>query len=220
MRDPLAPVAGGQATAIARRAYSKSRFDCSSPGSARHRLRNSCATLERSNGRPWDIWRGLSSTPPEAVNSSDPQIAGWLQQLHNMRATTSTEAADLRSSAAHTTLDNQAFGPAANGIQGRTAASRRVHMTVEHGRYAEPIQDVPGATPPWAPVVVYRQASRDEHGDWLVVSLLDRDSYRAAADAELELSAIPPATRDALGAVIGSTVASVINIDNSPDRED
>lgn len=60
-----------------------------------------------------------------------------------------------------------------------------------------------------APVVIYRRAATNEHGAWLVVSLVDRDTYRAARRARYTLAAAPPAVRDFVNTVVEGTVASV-----------
>jgi hypothetical protein len=80
--------------------------------------------------------------------------------------------------------------------------------------------DVPGAPPaepflaieprdPKAPAVIYRHATGDEPGKWLVVSLMNRDDYRAAINAELALAAAPPPIRELVNAAVAGTVATV-----------
>ena len=80
--------------------------------------------------------------------------------------------------------------------------------------------DVPGAPPaepflaiepgdPKAPAVIYRHATGDEPGKWLVVSLMNRDDYRAALKAELALAAAPPNIRELVNAVVAGSVATV-----------
>src|ERR1700722_7278201 len=80
--------------------------------------------------------------------------------------------------------------------------------------------NLPGAPPaepflvkepsdPSAPVVIYRRATTDEQGKWLVVSLMNRDDYRAARQAEQILAAAPPAVRNLVKTVIGGTVATI-----------
>ena len=79
--------------------------------------------------------------------------------------------------------------------------------------------DLPGAPPaepflakepndPRAPVVIYRRATTDEEGDWLVVSLMNRDDYRAARQAEQALATTPPAVRELVNGVVAGTVAT------------
>ncbi len=79
--------------------------------------------------------------------------------------------------------------------------------------------DLPGAPPgePFlakeptdsnAPVVIYRRATPAEPGKWLVVSLMSRDDYRAARQAEQALATAPPAVRQFVQQVVG-TVAAV-----------
>jgi hypothetical protein len=80
--------------------------------------------------------------------------------------------------------------------------------------------NLPGAPPaepflakeprdPGAPAVIYRRTTTDEPGEWLVVSLMNRDDYRAARQAEQTLAAAPPAVRDFVNAVVAGTVATV-----------
>jgi hypothetical protein len=87
--------------------------------------------------------------------------------------------------------------------------------------FAKPGQriDLPGAPPaepflakepsdPDAPAVIYRRATPDEPGEWLVVSLMNRADYRAAQQAEQELAAYPPAIREIVNAAVAGTVAT------------
>lgn len=60
---------------------------------------------------------------------------------------------------------------------------------------------------PAAPAVIYRRTATDETGDWLVVSLMNRDGYRAARQAEQELANYP-AARNIVNAVVAGTVAT------------
>lgn len=89
---------------------------------------------------------------------------------------------------------------------------------------AEPGQrvDFPGVTPPApfhakeptdraAPVVIYRatvRGERGEHGDLVVVGLMERDVYDAARRAQHQLGAEPPSIRDAVNAVVAGTVST------------
>ena len=80
--------------------------------------------------------------------------------------------------------------------------------------------DLPGAPPgePFlvleprgdldAPAVIYRHATADEPGKWLVVSLMNRDDYRAARQAEQALAATPPAIREFVNGVVAGTVGT------------
>lgn len=80
--------------------------------------------------------------------------------------------------------------------------------------------DLPGSPPaepflakeprdPDAPAVIYRRATPGESGDWLVVSLMGRSDYRAARQAEQQLTTYPPAVRDFVKAVVAGTVGTV-----------
>jgi hypothetical protein len=80
--------------------------------------------------------------------------------------------------------------------------------------------DLPGAPPaepflsveprdPDAPAVIYRHATNGEPGKWLVVSLMNRDDYRAARQAEQALAATPPAVRELVNGVVAGTVGTV-----------
>jgi hypothetical protein len=57
-----------------------------------------------------------------------------------------------------------------------------------------------------APALIYRRATTGEPGNWLVVSLMKRDDYRAARQAEHELNNHP--ARDFVYAVLADTVAA------------
>jgi hypothetical protein len=59
-----------------------------------------------------------------------------------------------------------------------------------------------------APAVIYRRATTNESGEWLVVSLLNREDYRAARRAEEELAAYPPGVRELVHAVVAGTVST------------
>ena len=61
---------------------------------------------------------------------------------------------------------------------------------------------------PDAPVVIYRRTTPDEQGDWLVVSLMNRDDYHAARRAEQTLASAPPAVRDLVNVVAGTVATS------------
>jgi hypothetical protein len=115
-----------------------------------------------------------------------------------------------------------AAGTAFSGLQA-TAPSQAVAVNEAindiNVRPGQPI-DLPGAPPaepflakepndPRAPVVIYRRATTDEEGDWLVVSLMNRDDYRAARQAEQTLALAPPAVRNFVNTVVGGTVASI-----------
>jgi hypothetical protein len=80
--------------------------------------------------------------------------------------------------------------------------------------------DLPGAPPaepflsveprdPDAPAVIYRHATNGEPGKWLVVSLMNRDDYHAARQAEQALAATPPAVRELVNGVVAGTVGTV-----------
>lgn len=73
---------------------------------------------------------------------------------------------------------------------------------------AEPfLAEEPGVS--GAPVVIYRRTTPEEAGDWLVVSLMKRDDYRAARRAEVALAATPPAFREFVDTLVAGSVASV-----------
>jgi len=61
---------------------------------------------------------------------------------------------------------------------------------------------------PDAPAVLYRHAANGEPGKWLVVSLMNREDYRAARQAEQALATTPPAVRDLVNGVVAGTVAT------------
>lgn len=97
-------------------------------------------------------------------------------------------------------------------------------ITVKAG---QPI-DLPGAPPeapflakeppdPDAPAVIYRHAVIGEQGKWLVVSLMNRDDYRATRRAERELAAYPLPVQDLVRRVM-STVAdtAATNVNAEP----
>jgi plasmid stabilization system protein ParE len=79
-------------------------------------------------------------------------------------------------------------------------------------RSPEPLRVVESESPR-APVVVYRHTARGERGDWLVVSLMDRDSYWAAMHAERELAGFPPATQRIINTAVGTATAASIYFD-------
>jgi hypothetical protein len=60
-----------------------------------------------------------------------------------------------------------------------------------------------------APVVIYRRTTPEEQGDWLVVSLMKPDDYRAARHAEEVVANAAPAVRKLVNAVVAGTVATV-----------
>lgn len=62
---------------------------------------------------------------------------------------------------------------------------------------------------PDAPAILYRRATPDEEGDWLVVSLLDRDDYRALRQAEQDLAAYPPPIQGIVRAALAGTVSAL-----------
>jgi len=89
------------------------------------------------------------------------------------------------------------------------------HITAADGRRI----DLPGAPAgepflaieprqPDAPAVIYRHAANGEPGKWLVVSLMNREDYRAARQAERALASTPPAVRDLVNGVVAGTVAA------------
>jgi hypothetical protein len=84
--------------------------------------------------------------------------------------------------------------------------------------------DLPGAPPgepflakeprdPEAPAVIYRHATIEEQGEWLVVSLMGRDDYNAARRAERELATYPPTVQQFVRSVVG-TVANTVSTAN------
>ena len=61
---------------------------------------------------------------------------------------------------------------------------------------------------PDAPAVIYRHATNGEPGKWLVVSLMNREDYRAARQAEQALATTPPAIRELVNGIVAGTVAT------------
>jgi hypothetical protein len=97
------------------------------------------------------------------------------------------------------------------------AASEAINnITAREGRRSD-LPGAPAAEPflaieprdPDAPAVIYRHAANGEPGKWLVVSLMNRDDYRAARQAEQALAATPPAVRELVNGVVAGTVATV-----------
>jgi hypothetical protein len=90
------------------------------------------------------------------------------------------------------------------------------NITAREGRRID-LPGAPAAEPflaieprdPDAPAVIYRHAANGEPGKWLVVSLMNRDDYRAARQAEQALAATPPAVRELVNGVVAGTVATV-----------
>jgi hypothetical protein len=89
------------------------------------------------------------------------------------------------------------------------------HITAADGRRID-LPGAPAAEPflaieprdPDAPAVIYRHAANGEPGKWLVVSLMNREDYRAARQAERALATTPPAVRDLVNGVVAGTVAT------------
>jgi len=89
------------------------------------------------------------------------------------------------------------------------------HITAAGGRRID-LPCAPAAEPflsieprdPDAPAVIYRHAANGEPGKWLVVSLMNREDYRAARQAERALAATPPAVRELVNGVVAGTVAT------------
>ncbi len=90
------------------------------------------------------------------------------------------------------------------------------NITAREGRRID-LPGAPAAEPflaieprdPDAPAVIYRHAANGEPGKWLVVSLMNRDDYRAARQAEQALAATPAAVRELVNGVVAGTVATV-----------
>jgi hypothetical protein len=90
------------------------------------------------------------------------------------------------------------------------------NITAREGRRID-LPGAPAAEPflaveprdPDAPAVIYRHAANGEPGKWLVVSLMNRDDYKAARQAEQALAATPPAVRELVNGVVAGTVATV-----------
>src|SRR6202008_2066634 len=61
---------------------------------------------------------------------------------------------------------------------------------------------------PDAPAFIYRHAANGEPGKWLVVSLMNREDYRAARQAGRAIATTPPAVREIVKGVGGGTVAT------------
>jgi hypothetical protein len=93
--------------------------------------------------------------------------------------------------------------------------------------------NLPGAPPdapflakepsnPYAPAILYRHSTLGEQGEWLVVSLMKRDDYRAARQAERELAAYPPNVqsfvRRAIDSIAGTAATTFTQGDEAPDE--
>ena len=96
-----------------------------------------------------------------------------------------------------------AVGEAINDI---TAADGR-RIDLPGAPAAEPFLAIEPRQPD-APAVIYRHAANGEPGKWLVVSLMNREDYRAARRAEQALASSPPAVRDLINGVVAGTVAT------------
>lgn len=97
-----------------------------------------------------------------------------------------------------------AVSDAINSITAR--AGRRIDLP--GAPEAEPFLAIEPQEPD-APAVIYRHAANGEAGKWLVVSLMDRDDYNAARQAEQALATSPPAVREFVNGVVAGTVTTV-----------
>ena len=116
--------------------------------------------------------------------------------------TTAAEAAfsQLQATAPH---QADAVSDAINNI---TAADGR-RIDLPGAPAAEPFLAIEPRDPD-APAVIYRHATNGEPGKWLVVSLMNREDYRAARQAEQALASSPPAIRELINGVVAGTVAT------------
>ena len=117
-----------------------------------------------------------------------------------------TAAAEAAFSELQATAPDQA-APVSEAINNITAREGR-RIDLPGAPAAEPFLAIEPRDPD-APAVIYRHAANGEPGKWLVVSLMNRDDYRAARQAEQALAATPPAVRELVNGVVAGTVATV-----------
>jgi hypothetical protein len=116
-----------------------------------------------------------------------------------------TAAAEAAFSELQATAPDQADA-VSEAINTITAADGR-RIDLPGAPAAEPFLAIEPRQPD-APAVIYRHAANGEPGKWLVVSLMNREDYRAARQAERALASTPPAVRDLINGVVAGTVAT------------
>jgi hypothetical protein len=116
-----------------------------------------------------------------------------------------TAAAEAAFSELQATKPDQADA-VSEAINDITAADGR-RIDLPGAPAAEPFLAIEPRQPD-APAVIYRHAANGEPGKWLVVSLMNREDYRAARQAERALASSPPAVRDLINGVVAGTVAT------------
>ena len=117
-----------------------------------------------------------------------------------------TAAAEAAFSELQATAPDQADA-VSDAINNITAADGR-RIDLPGAPAAEPFLAIEPRHPD-APAVIYRHAANGEPGKWLVVSLMNRDDYNAARQAEQAVAATPPAVRELINGVVAGTVATV-----------
>ncbi len=115
-----------------------------------------------------------------------------------------TAAAEAAFSELRATAPDQADA-VSEAINDITAADGR-RIDLPGAPAAEPFLAIEPRQPD-APAVIYRHAANGEPGKWLVVSLMNREDYRAARQAERALASSPPAVRELINGVVAGTVA-------------
>ena len=116
-----------------------------------------------------------------------------------------TAAAEAAFSELQATSPDQADA-VSDAINTITAADGR-RIDLPGAPVAEPFLAIEPRDPD-APAVIYRHATNGEPGKWLVVSLMNREDYRAARQAEQALAATPPAVRELVNGVVAGTVST------------
>ena len=116
-----------------------------------------------------------------------------------------TAAAEAAFGELQATAPDQADAVSA-AIDAITAAEGR-RIDLPGAPAAEPFLAIEPRDPD-APAVIYRHAANGEPGKWLVVSLMNREDYRAARQAEQALATTPPAVRELVNGVVAGTVAT------------
>jgi len=116
-----------------------------------------------------------------------------------------TAAAEAAFSELQATAPDQANAVSA-AINAIAAADGR-RIDLPGAPAAEPFLSIEPRDPD-APAVIYRHATNGEPGKWLVVSLMNREDYRAARQAEQALATTPPAVRELVNGVVAGTVAT------------
>ena len=116
-----------------------------------------------------------------------------------------TAAAEAAFSELRATAPDQADA-VSEAINNITAADGR-RIDLPGAPAAEPFLAIEPRQPD-APAVIYRHAANGEPGKWLVVSLMNREDYRAAMQAERALASSPPAVRELINGVVAGTIAT------------